>query len=134
MECPLETAGESRLGCDEETVKMNEVGLGMVEETVEGMVEETVEEMVGEMWQGVQTYLAVKPESGVRQERHEPSHSDESPQQPIATSLNIHCVGMGKPEQAVIVLCVLVDASCRGKGREGRFGAWRYRVGKAHCA
>jgi hypothetical protein len=110
VECPLETAEESRLGCDKETVEMNEVGLGMAEEMVAEMLEE--------MWQGVQTYLVVKPESGVRQEQHEPSHSDKSPQWPIATSLSIHCVGMGTPEQAAVVLCVLVNASYGGEEKE----------------
>jgi len=88
---------------------MNKVDLGMAEEMVE---------MVQEMWQGVQTYLVVKPEAGVQQEQHELSHGDKSPQQLMATSLNIRCVGMGK--QPAIILCVLVDASYGGKGREGR--------------
>ena len=121
VECPVETAEESHLGCGEESGEMNKVDLGMAEEMVE---------MVQEMWQGVQTYLVVKPEAGMQQEQHELSHGDESPQQLIATSSNIRCVGMGK--QPAIILCVLVDASYGGKGRESRFGAWRYRISKAH--
>jgi hypothetical protein len=124
VECPVETAEESHLGCDEESGEMNKVDLGMAEEMTVEMVQET--------WRGVQTYLVVKPEAGVQQEQHELSHSDESPQQLIATSSNIRCVGMGK--QPAVVLSVLVDASYRGEGRENRFGAWRYRIGKAHRA
>jgi hypothetical protein len=72
-----------------------------------GMVGEMVEDSMVERMR--QVFLVVKHEAGVPQELREQTHSDESLQPLFATSLGIHCVGMGK--QLVVVLYVLVDAS-----------------------
>jgi hypothetical protein len=99
VECPAEIEEGSRLECVGEIVEMNGVDLGMVGEMVEDSMVERMR----------QVFLVVKHEAGVPQELREQTHSDESLQPLFATSLGIHCVGMGK--QLVVVLYVLVDAS-----------------------